>query len=111
MAIVEISNAPIPEKFEIEEEVNKFLKKFEKIWDITSFKLDVDVYSPAGRKKYSLHAKVKARDKIFIAQASGWDVPSVIKLLLDRLGRKIGKSLKKERKEEIEISRKIKKRL
>lgn len=109
MADVEISNAPIPEKFEIEEEVSKFLQKFEKVWNITKLKVDVDVYSPSGRKKYSLHAKVKARDKIFVAKADGWDVPSALKLLLDRLGKKIGKGLKKERKKKIEISRKMKK--
>ncbi|MEM5829589.1 MAG: hypothetical protein QW040_02725 [Candidatus Aenigmatarchaeota archaeon] len=108
MVQVEISHAPIPEKFEIEEEVSKFLKKFEKIWKITSLKLDVDVHSPAGRKKYSFHAKVKASDKIFVAKAYGWDIPSALKLLFERLGKKIGKSLKKEKKKGIEISRKMK---
>ncbi|MEM5772644.1 MAG: hypothetical protein QXL86_00210 [Candidatus Aenigmatarchaeota archaeon] len=110
MAQVEISHAPIPEKFEIEEEVGKFLEKNEKIWNITSFKLDVDVHSPEGRKKYSLHAQVKASDEIFVAQASGWDVPSALKLLFERLGKKIGKSLKKKKEEKIEISRKLKMR-
>ncbi|MEM5766551.1 MAG: hypothetical protein QW423_02885 [Candidatus Aenigmatarchaeota archaeon] len=108
MVHVEISHAPIPEKFEIEEEVDKFLKKFERIWDIKSFKLNVDVYSPAGRKKYSIHAKVRASGKIFVLKASGWDVPSTIKLLFERIGKKIGKSLKKEKEKKVKISRKVK---
>ncbi|MEM5879401.1 MAG: HPF/RaiA family ribosome-associated protein [Candidatus Aenigmatarchaeota archaeon] len=108
MAQVEISHAPIPEKFEIEEEVGKFLEKFEKIWNIQNFRLDVDVHSPEGRKKYSFHAKVKASDEIFVVQASGWDVPSALNLLFDRLGKKIGKILKKKKEEKIEVSRKLK---
>jgi ribosome-associated translation inhibitor RaiA len=108
MANVEISHAEIPEKFEIEEEVKRFLEKFEERWKIASFKLDVDTYSPGGRKKYSMHARVKASDVLFVAKASGWDIPSTVKLLFERLGKKIGKSLKKKKREKIEISRKLK---
>jgi hypothetical protein len=108
MADVEISHAEIPEKLEIEEEVGKFLEKYEKIWGITSFKLDVDTYSPGGRKKYSMHARVKASDILFTAKAFGWDVPSTLKLLFERLGKKIGKSLKRKKEEKIEVLRKLK---
>ncbi|MEM5853081.1 MAG: HPF/RaiA family ribosome-associated protein [Candidatus Aenigmatarchaeota archaeon] len=92
---VEISHAEVPEKFEIEEEVKKFLEKFGKRWKITRFKLDVDVHSPAGRKKYSMHAKVFASDKIFFANASGWDIPTTLDLLFERLSKRIGKNLKR----------------
>jgi ribosome-associated translation inhibitor RaiA len=104
---VEISRAEIPEKLEIEEEVRKFLEKFKERWDITSFRLDVDTYSPGGRKKYSMHAKVKTSDVLFIVKASGWDVPSTLKLLFERLEKKIGKKLKKKKEEKIEIPRKL----
>lgn len=103
---VEISNVELPEKLEIQEEVQKFLEKFSERWKISKFKLDVDVHSPEGRKKYSFHAKVIASDKVFTIKAVGWDVPSTMKDLLDKLGRKIGKSLKKEKKEKIAKGRK-----
>lgn len=92
---VEISNVEMPEKLEIEEEVQKFLEKFGERWNITKFKINVDVHSPAGRKKYSMHAKVIAEDKLFIARASSWDVPTTLDLLFERLSKRIGKSLKR----------------
>lgn len=94
-SVVEISHAEIPEKLEIEEEVRKFLEKFEKRWEIKKFKIDVDVHSPAGRKKYSMHAHVIASDRLFLAHASGWDVPSTLDMLFERLEKKIGKTLKR----------------
>ncbi len=107
MAVFEISHAVLPEKLEIQEEVKKFLEKFEERWKISSFRLVVKLYSPGGRKKYSLHAKVIASDKTFIARASSWDIPSTISILLKKLEREIGKELKKERLEKISTSRKI----
>ncbi|MEM7826349.1 MAG: hypothetical protein QW451_01825 [Candidatus Aenigmatarchaeota archaeon] len=101
MAIVEISNIGLPEKLEIQEEVEKFLQKFGKRWNISKFKIDVDVHSPEGRKKYSMHAKVVASDFLFTAKAVGWDVPSTLDDLFEKLGRKIGKSLKRKKKEKI----------
>ncbi|MEM5794100.1 MAG: hypothetical protein QXS48_02405 [Candidatus Aenigmatarchaeota archaeon] len=107
MATVEISHAILPEKLEIQEEVKKFLEKFEERWKISSFKLDVRTYSPGGRKKYSFHAKVVASDKVFIAKASSWDIPSTLSILLKKLEREIGKKLKKERLKKISTARKI----
>jgi ribosome-associated translation inhibitor RaiA len=95
---VEISNIGIPEKLEIEEEVKKFLEKFQKRWEISELKIDVDVHSPKGRKKYSMHAKALASDILFTAKASSWDVPSTLKLLFERLSKKIGKELKRKKK-------------
>lgn len=107
MAVIEISHAILPEKLEIQEEVKKFLEKFEERWKISSFKIVVKVYSPKGRKKYSFHARVVASSKVFLAEASSWDVPSTLSILLKKLEKEIGKKLKKERQEKISTSRKI----
>ncbi|MEM7825442.1 MAG: HPF/RaiA family ribosome-associated protein [Candidatus Aenigmatarchaeota archaeon] len=107
MANVEISHTIFPEKLEIQEEIKKFLEKFEGRWKISSFRVVVKTYSQKGRKKYSFHAKVIASDKIFIAKASSWDIPSTISILLKKLEREIGKKLKRERQEKILMSRKI----
>jgi ribosome-associated translation inhibitor RaiA len=96
-ARIEISNIGIPERLEIEEDVKKFLDKFQKRWKISKLKIDVDVHSPGGRLKYSMHAKAIASDILFISDASGWDVPSTLKLLFEKLSKKIGKELKRKK--------------
>jgi len=95
--LIEISRVEIPEKREIEEEIQKFLDRFQERWKISEFKLDVDTYSPKGRKKYSMHAKVTASDMLFVAKASGWNVPSTLAMLLERLEKMIGKKLKRKK--------------
>ena len=95
-AVVEISNASFPEKLEIQEEVKKFLDKFQKIWGISRLKIHVDTYSPKGRKKYSMHAQAIASDILFNVESSDWDVPSTLNLLFERLSKRIGKELKKK---------------
>ena len=92
---IEISHAHLPEKLEIQEEIQKFLEKFRERWKISSFKLDVKTYSPEGRKKYSMHAKVVASDVLFTAKASGWDIPSALSLLLEKLEKMISKKIEK----------------
>jgi len=105
--IVEISHADLPEKLEIQEGIQNFLEKFKERWKISKFKLDVGIYSPKERKKYSMHAKVIASDKLFLAKASGWDIPSTLSMLFEKLGKEIGKKLKKDRIERISTSRKL----
>ena len=90
-----------------QEEVQKFLEKFKERWKISEFKLDVDTYSPEGRKKNSMHTRVTASDKLFVAKASGWDIPSTLRILFEKLSKEIGKKLKKERIEKISTSRKL----
>jgi ribosome-associated translation inhibitor RaiA len=93
--IAEISHANFPEKLEIQEEVQKFLNKFQVMWKISKFKLHIDTYSAKGRKKYSMHAKVIASDILFNAKASSWNIPSTLDILFERLSKMIGKELKK----------------
>jgi ribosome-associated translation inhibitor RaiA len=105
--LIEISHAPIPEKLEIQEEIKKFLDKFQDRWKISRIRLNVDVHSPGGRLKYSIHAKMIASDILFNVRASGWDVPSTLNILFEKLSKMVGKELKKRRMEKISISRKI----
>lgn len=107
--VVEISHVKIPEKLEIQEEIQKFLNKFQTRWNISKFKLDVDTHSPGGRLKYSMHARVIASETMFNIKASGWDIPSTLDILFKKMGKTIGKELKKERTRKISISRKISK--
>lgn len=95
--LVEISHVEVPEKIEIQEEVQEFLEKFQERWEISEFKLDVDTHSPKGRKKYSMHAKVIASDILFTAKASSWDIPSTLNILFEKLERMIGKKLKRKK--------------
>jgi len=94
-ASVEISHAEVPEKSEIEEEVQEFLGKFEERWKISEFKLDVDIHDAKGRKKYSIHAKVIASDILFTVKANSWGIPSTLKILFEKLEKMIGKKLKR----------------
>lgn len=105
--VVEISHAKVPEKLEIQENIQKFLDKFQDRWNISKFKLDVDTHSPGGRLKYSMHARVIASETIFNFKAIGWDIPSTLSSLFEKIGKTIGKELKKERTEKITASRKI----
>lgn len=107
MVTVEISNAELPEKFEIQEELQKFLDKFQERWKITSFKVYVDTHSEKGRKKYSMHVKVVASDRLFVVKAYGWDIPSTLSKLFEKLSKIIGKELKKKRQTEVSTSRKL----
>jgi len=107
MANVEISHIGVPERMELEQNVQKFLEKFEKRWKIASIKIDVDVQKKDGRRKYSMHAKIIASDEVFFAKDSGWDIPSTVGLLFERLSKEIGKKLKKERQVKISTSRKL----
>lgn len=95
--LVEISHAEKPEELEIKEEIQKFLEKFQERWKVSKFKLDVDTHSPKGRKKYSMHSRVIASDILFTAKASGWDIPSTLNLLLEKLEKMIGKKLKRKK--------------
>ena len=105
--LVEISNIDMPEKLEIQEGIKKFLEKYQDRWEISSFRIHVDTYGQEGRKKYSFHAKVTASGELFMAKAVSWDIGSTLSTLFEKLGKEIGKNLKKERMEKISTSRKL----
>lgn len=107
MVIVEISHVKLPEKLEIQEEIQKFLDKFQERWKITNLKVYVDIHSEKGRKKYSIHAKIIASDNLFNVKASSWDIPSTMSILFEKLSKTIGKKLKKKRLQKISTSRKL----
>lgn len=105
--IIDISHADMPEKLEIQEGVQKWLKKFMERWKISSFRVYVKTYGQGNRKKYSIHAKVTASSELFMAEAVSWDIPSTLSMLFEKLGKEIGKKLKEEREVKISTYRKL----
>ena len=73
-------------RFRFSELLENFVARFDKIFRVLSFDVDVDAHEKNGRRrKYSLHSRFRTSKKTFFARAWGWSLMEATHKLLDKL--------------------------
>ena len=83
------------ENYKLAQILQKFVEKFDRIIDIEHLKVDLKIYSKLGKKKYSLRASLKTKNRIFSAKTYGWKIADAAHELVKKLEINILKFRKK----------------
>lgn len=80
---------------DINREVERFLEKVERLFEIESIFLYFDCYKRGGRVKHSIRARMKTNVGLFVAHAWNWEVMKCLQNVLSKLEREVKKKHEK----------------